>query len=256
MEAHAHTHSASGESHTSRKRWPHYFWEFFMLFLAVSLGFLVENQREHYVEHQREKKFAQLLYEDFKKDTAYINQVIGIKEWRGKKLDSLFYLLSLPDLQKNSTSLYYYTAFADLNIPFNPNDATIQQLRNSGSLRYFRNPDLYNAITQYYSTCSFYHDAETPVESNLFLQASTMKLFDADKISSLTTITPDIRNAISAPKEEMQLLSTDKQIINEFKYHARSIKLNNDLTIMLLKNIIGPQLINLMNQLKNEYHLK
>jgi hypothetical protein len=38
------------------KKWTHYFWEFFMLFLAVSAGFLVENQREHYVEHQRAKK--------------------------------------------------------------------------------------------------------------------------------------------------------------------------------------------------------
>jgi len=41
MEVHAH-------SHTERKKWTHYFWEFFMLFLAVTLGFLVENQREHY----------------------------------------------------------------------------------------------------------------------------------------------------------------------------------------------------------------
>ena len=50
MEVHAHT-------HTPRKKWTHYFWEFFMLFLAVTAGFLVENQREHYVEHLREKQF-------------------------------------------------------------------------------------------------------------------------------------------------------------------------------------------------------
>jgi hypothetical protein len=43
MEVHAHT-------HTPRKKWTHYFWEFFMLFLAVTLGFLVENWREHFVE--------------------------------------------------------------------------------------------------------------------------------------------------------------------------------------------------------------
>jgi hypothetical protein len=36
MEVHAHP-------HTSRKKWTHYFWEFFMLFLAVTLGFFVEN---------------------------------------------------------------------------------------------------------------------------------------------------------------------------------------------------------------------
>ncbi len=41
MEVHAHT-------HTARKKWTHYFWEFLMLFLAVFCGFLAENQREHF----------------------------------------------------------------------------------------------------------------------------------------------------------------------------------------------------------------
>jgi hypothetical protein len=46
MEVHHH-------AHTARKKWTHYFWEFFMLFLAVTAGFLVENQREHFIEHKR-----------------------------------------------------------------------------------------------------------------------------------------------------------------------------------------------------------
>ena len=39
MEVHHH-------AHTPRKKWTHYFWEFFMLFLAVNCGFFVENQRD------------------------------------------------------------------------------------------------------------------------------------------------------------------------------------------------------------------
>ena len=49
MEVHAHSHSHG------KKNWKNYFWEFLMLFLAVFCGFLAENQREHYVEYQREK---------------------------------------------------------------------------------------------------------------------------------------------------------------------------------------------------------
>jgi len=45
MEVHHH-------AHTPRKKWHHYFWKFFMLFPAVTLGFIVENQREHYIEHK------------------------------------------------------------------------------------------------------------------------------------------------------------------------------------------------------------
>ena len=58
MEVHAH-------SHTPRKKWTHYLWEFLMLFLAVFCGFLAENFREHYVEHQREIQFIQSLVKEF-----------------------------------------------------------------------------------------------------------------------------------------------------------------------------------------------
>ena len=39
-----------------------------MLFLAITLGFLVENRREHYIEHMRAKEYAALMHEDLKKD--------------------------------------------------------------------------------------------------------------------------------------------------------------------------------------------
>ena len=40
-----------------------------MLFLAVFCGFLAENEREHYVEHQREKQYANELYDEFFADS-------------------------------------------------------------------------------------------------------------------------------------------------------------------------------------------
>src|SRR4029079_7132397 len=68
MEVHAHT-------HTERKKWTDYFWDFFMLFLAVTLGFFVENQREHYVEHQREKLYMKSMIGDLEKDTAMLHLI-------------------------------------------------------------------------------------------------------------------------------------------------------------------------------------
>jgi len=47
-----------------------------MLFLAVFCGFLAENQREHFVEHQREKKYAETLLEDLVNDTLEFNSDI------------------------------------------------------------------------------------------------------------------------------------------------------------------------------------
>jgi hypothetical protein len=63
MEVHHH-------AHTPRKKWHHYFFEFLMLFLAVTLGFFVENQREHYIENQREKVYVRSMIDDLKLDTV------------------------------------------------------------------------------------------------------------------------------------------------------------------------------------------
>jgi hypothetical protein len=70
MEVHAHTHSA-------RKKWTHYLWEFLMLFLAVFCGFLAENFREHLLEHQREKKYMISFVEDLETDTTELRKAIG-----------------------------------------------------------------------------------------------------------------------------------------------------------------------------------
>src|ERR1700754_3373212 len=66
MEVHAH-------SHTPRKKWTHYLWEFLMLFLAVFCGFLAENIREHVVENDRAKEFSLSLIQDLQNDTAAIS---------------------------------------------------------------------------------------------------------------------------------------------------------------------------------------
>ena len=86
MEVHAH-------SHTPRKKWTHYFWEFLMLFLSVFCGFLAENEREHYVERTRAKEYAGLLYQDLKNDSVYFNEVLTNQVSMLQHADSLLAIL-------------------------------------------------------------------------------------------------------------------------------------------------------------------
>ena len=62
-----------------------------MLFLAVFCGFLAENQREHMVEHKREKKFAKRMLADLKEDSAFLIRRIDSLEIR-KSAIVIFYL--------------------------------------------------------------------------------------------------------------------------------------------------------------------
>jgi hypothetical protein len=133
MEVHAHT-------HTARKKWTHYFWEFLMLFLAVFCGFLAENKREHMVEHQRAKVYAANLYEELKKDTTGINRTIQDIKITTGKLDS-FCLLGTEKTSRNVTNgmLYYYASYTTLINLYASENTTIEQLKGSGNLRLMGN---------------------------------------------------------------------------------------------------------------------
>src|SRR6185369_2188259 len=75
MEVHAHT-------HTERKKWTHYLWEFLMLFLAVFCGFLAEYQLEHKIEKDREVQYIRSLYEDLKENDKMFSHVLILQETR------------------------------------------------------------------------------------------------------------------------------------------------------------------------------
>jgi hypothetical protein len=151
MEVHAHTHPASGGK---RKKWTHYLWEFLMLFLAVFCGFLAENQREHYIENQRSKKFAASIVEDLQGDTAEIHLNKKTIEGFFQSADMALYELKKPRSFQNDTVLQIngVSKLLDFNF-FDPQMGNYEQIKNSGALRYFKQ-DLINKLTRYESNAN------------------------------------------------------------------------------------------------------
>lgn len=249
MEVHSHT-------HTARKKWHHYFWEFFMLFLAVTLGFLVENWREHFIEQRREKQYIISLIEDLKKDSTYLSEAIRIHNESLKMIDTLISLLKSKNRNKSMKEIYYLAR----SIPFNDqaillHDKTFEQLKSSGSLRLIHSSSILNRISEYYETYKWLSAGPSVMEirnrQELFLCLE--KIFDMgvfqDMIRSSDPYTPDY------PKTEPVLISTDKKDINSvcaryhFMYGTKKV---------LVKSAEG--LLNTAQQLilflQNEYHLK
>ena len=118
MEVHAH-------SHTPRKKWTHYFWEFLMLFLAVFCGFLAEYQLEHKIERDREKKFIQTFIEDLKTDTASIRRTLDFRKHKKERMDSLMLLLSTGQIKGHENELYFLGRTLIRTALFLSNDRTI-----------------------------------------------------------------------------------------------------------------------------------
>ena len=134
MEVHAHT-------HTARKKFTHYLWEFLMLFLAVFCGFLAEYKLEHTIEHQREKEYAKSLFDELYADSIVFNNKINGRTGKEKDCDYLVSYIrdsSLTNLPKEFYPAYTTVFYLFTSYTFEPKDGVLNQLKSSGSLRYFK----------------------------------------------------------------------------------------------------------------------
>jgi len=144
MEVHKHPHHVM-----HKKNWKEYLLEFFMLFLAVFLGFIAENMREHIVEKDRAKQYAKSLISDLKNDTAMVNSLIQQITRNMEKIDALCAYVYEKNLnQLNNFDLIYKSGIGSYN-PYTWSRATLEQIKSSGSLRYFDNDSIVKRISGY-----------------------------------------------------------------------------------------------------------
>ena len=243
MEVHAHT-------HTSRKKWTHYFWEFFMLFLAVTLGFLVENMREHRIENKREKALMQALLLDLNADHLQIDSLIQKRISRNNHCDLLISLLSGAD-KKNGGLQYLYGRNASRRIHFRPQDGTLLQLRNSGGFRVVHDALVLNGINSYeLSLKNNLENIEVEEKELTEYTAIAAKVFNVTIFQEMT-----VNDMIEKPGGNPMLLSYDKTLLNEL-----SIKLHywkrTSVSILASWNKLRNDAVTLINQIKQEYQLK
>lgn len=143
----------TNQMHNTTKKPKDYFFDFFMLFLAVTLGFFVNNMNENLSERQREKQYMISLINDLKIDTAQIREIHSSITSLIVSVDSLMKILENKD-QKNFTNNLYYFSFKYLNSAtfFTSSDRTISQLKSAGGLRLIQKKSQSDSIVQYYSS--------------------------------------------------------------------------------------------------------
>jgi hypothetical protein len=156
MEAHAHhLHKTPGHG------WKHYFFEFFMLFLAVTLGFLVENRREHYVERQRGKEYVRSFCKDLSMYTAEFTFLIDRYQIQIKALEKRRECYdSIKKNFKSAECLNYLFNYSITFPDFINSDQTLLQLKNAGGLRLLE-PEDADSILRYDKETRSYLKGET-----------------------------------------------------------------------------------------------
>ena len=248
MEVHQHT-------HTPRKKWTHYFWEFFMLFLAVTLGFFVENQREHYIEHKREKQFMLSLFNDIKADTVNLSRIIASRDQKERALDSLSNMMNSSSPVNYSRQIYFYAASAARTLPYRfvPNDGTILQLKNSGAFRLIRKRAVVDSISKYDINVRNLIGQWT-VEENLIdhYRTAAARIFYGRIFEQLSDENAAI---VRMPNDNPRFQPYTAREVDEWTYRLYSVKSINrgnrrDARIIL------KQATRLLNTLKQVYHLE
>jgi hypothetical protein len=245
MEVHHH-------SHTSRKNWTHYFWEFLMLFLAVFCGFFAEYQLEHKIEKNRETQYIQSLIEDLQTDTASLKSVIDDFLKMDRNMDTLLSLYPLLTVGYNymlHRKLRVIKGFPD----FVKADRTMQQLKNSGGMRLIRNKKAADGITEY---DLMNRDLDIDVDA---LVVTFNQIVDSGlEILDSAGLAHDAKTKTYAEMEaggKTYLLKADRQTLGKWNNQIRLFKMLCKM-VRTLEEELREKAIELIVLLKKEYRLQ
>jgi len=249
MEVHAHT-------HTPRKKWAHYFWEFLMLFLAVFCGFLAEYQLEHKIEKERGKQYIESFYEDLKKDTARLAYLIGFETNKITSLNKLQGCYDSISKKEQPASLLEIIKNSLSNNPFLMDGRTLRQLTNAGGFRLLQKEDA-DSIINYEKNGNNFED----YQSTLYQQAQDNLRNTFNEVIDFVPYTKLYTDVANNPLPDAIdtttsfLLTSDKRLLNKyfnqlFQYLRATVQHRNRL------RVFKEHAERLLRYFESKYHFK
>ena len=200
------------------------FWEFLMLFIAISLGFFVENYREGLVDRQKEKEIIASFINDLETDIKELDVVIQRREIREKRIDSIIYILNNGLQDDYGKNLYYYARYLPRPFVFWANNTTNEELKYSGNFILIKNQKIIDTLLQYndnYVFIDFIREREEYLVRRLFDQINVIfdpKVFDEMNVYDIEFVYPS-----GNPKINIK----SKEAINTFLSNLHYVKTVN-----------------------------
>jgi hypothetical protein len=235
MEVHKHPHHV-----THKKKWTEYLLEFFMLFLAVFLGFVAENVRENRVNLEIEKRNIESFINNLKKDSMNLTKVILNCRSTLDDIDSLTQIpgeFSDTAFQKDFFHFVVRLIYRDL---FVPDESSFQQMQSSGSLRLIKHANVTDTILKYHTGNQYIKEEGEYID--------TWFKLSGQHLSRLA----DFRNAIK--HKPLKLIGGDTDIQGYINYKiAQRVATTNYLSLLTYQLLSIKTFIPF---LQKEYHLE
>lgn len=248
MEVHHHP-----DLHHKSKKWKEYFLEFLMIFLAVTMGFIAENIREHFVLKKHEKEYMVSLVRDLSNDIAGITRTETTVKRYIHNADSIFSLFKNADFKNTSADIYYFGRVLGLRNLWRSNDGTIQQLIYSGGLRMIENKSVIDSIQDYINNLKQLSQLLSLEDAEVIEYRKAMdKVFSGYVLNDMiNTQTGSVKRLNYNP----DLQSTAKNDVNDLLVQIAIVKTNriSQLNVMEDLKIEAASIIKLINK---EYSLE
>ena len=219
MEVHHHPHLEHKE-----KPWKEYLLEGLMIFLAVSMGFIAENIREHLSEENKKKELVEMVALDFERDINQLDYHKQLAVDKIKRCDTLIMLLDSNNSKVDQDKYYRLLTQMQWWWFFNSNNKSRSEADSKGYLSSVQNTDLAYSILKYEFFNTDYKSVEEEEMKAMDLFRSIApnitdhKIFD--QYSILTTNFPQ-----SSKKGIKKIMLDDiiktKYVLSELK-HANS----------------------------------
>lgn len=235
------------------KKWKAYFLEFLMIFLAVTMGFIAENIREHFVLKKQEKEYMVSLSRDLNNDISGITEAEAVLTDYLRYADSVFRLFKNADYQNTSSDIYYFGRMLAFRNLWRSNDGTIQQLIYSGGLRLIENKHVIESIQDYINNIKDLSQILALEDAELGDYRKAMsKVFSGFIMNDMTDTTAG--RGLKRPDFNPALHSTDKNDINDLAVQIIIVKTNRIRQLRIMKRLKA-QAVSIIQLIKKEYHL-
>jgi hypothetical protein len=231
-----------------------------MLFLAVFAGFLAENEREHFIEHKREKKLVEEMTEDLKKDSAYLSLCINVFIPNHlHMLDSAIRLLGKPGDEKDRETYQAFLTATEWNYNYIPTERTLSQFRSYGH-RLIRNAVVADRLSEleiinkvYYGINDFVHSLQNEIDESAYI------VFDKAVVSKLFIpsypVPEDVSVDLAAVPADVIVNKSNPDLpifisrLKKYSYYLETTLRSDYMRILKFQSAT-------INILKEAYHLK
>jgi hypothetical protein len=239
MEVHHHPHLPHGE----KKKFKEYFLEFLMIFLAVTLGFLGENIREHITETKSAHQYLESFRNDLLQNQIQIKKYDSLYTHELPVYDSIISIFYEKTENKNLTVLSRLLLDGQKNIVITINTPTYQQLISSGSMRYLKNAALKDSMAHYEDGINSLIDYNDRIISTLDNQ-----LEDVSKLEDMHDFWNSHKNFVgyTPDMQPFNLTMKDRNFIIEYNklFSVEAISDSKILKALLRSNYALVKLIN------------